>query len=796
MADDGLVLNFAFNDGPLQAKTAVKGGSWRARRKVQLMHRSVQKPREERLTTEAPFGPVVKRQKISTDDHVPSPDGHQKVESRRSFGHDARQASQNAKGGQKQVISSLFSYNPKSVIEKEEKVEAEAPIEPSNAPLTAEQLNFTSLGLSPALATHLTSKMNIIAPTSVQKASLEVLLKDDTDAFLQAETGSGKTLAYVLPIVQRLMELSAQLKETGTGLHRHSGLFAIVLTPTRELSKQVSVVLENVLRCAHWLVAGSVIGGEKKQSEKARLRKGINILVATPGRLADHLDHTETLDVSKVRWLVLDEGDRLMELGFENDLAKIITKLDNRMKHGGLEELPSKRINILCSATMRMDVQKLGEMSLKDAIHIQADSRAQAEHRTGDGEESAFAAPAQLKQSFVTAPAKLRLVTLYALLKRSFARKGATSKAIVFISCADSVDFHFEVLARQGKSEKLEPQPADDSDKESMDESPPKANEKRPLEHKANAKDSSEPTKTWAACPSIGSDPDLQPYVYRLHGSLPQALRTSTLKSFAQSPNPAVLLCTDVASRGLDLPDIDLVVEYDPSFSKEDHLHRIGRTARAGKDGRATIFLMPGCEEGYVDVLKEERKDSGASVSRHTAEDHLRKAFGLQQKGEPLSNWTDQATAWQLEVERWTLADPRVLELARRGYQSHIRAYATHVAAERTMFDIKELHLGHLAKAFGLRDRPASINVPGLRHAASKVKQDRRAAGAGKRKSTRVSARDATTTGGNTAPLGKRKAVDLDVPEAGTGMSIGEGAKLMRAKARMAAAGASEFNLA
>ena len=87
-------------------------------------------------------------------------------------------------------------------------------------------------------------------------------------------------------------------------VHRDSGLFAIVLAPTRELCKQISVVLEGLLRCAHWIVAGTVIGGEKKKSEKARLRKGLNILVATPGRLADHLDNTQVLDVSNVRWLV------------------------------------------------------------------------------------------------------------------------------------------------------------------------------------------------------------------------------------------------------------------------------------------------------------------------------------------------------------------------------------------------------------------------------------------------------------------------------------------------------------
>jgi len=129
------------------------------------------------------------------------------------------------------------------------------------------------------------------------------LIKENSDAFIQAETGSGKTLAYLLPIVQRIIELSETLKKQNVedgldAVHRDSGLFAIILAPTRELSKQIALVLESLLRCAHWIVAGTVIGGEKKKSEKARLRKGINILVATPGRLADHLEHTERLNVS------------------------------------------------------------------------------------------------------------------------------------------------------------------------------------------------------------------------------------------------------------------------------------------------------------------------------------------------------------------------------------------------------------------------------------------------------------------------------------------------------------------
>src|SRR5262249_22059193 len=116
---------------------------------------------------------------------------------------------------------------------------------------------------------------------------------------------------------------------------------------------------------------------------------------------------------------------------------------------------------------------------------------------------------------------------------------------------------------------------------------------------------------------------------FRLHGSLPQKIRTGTIQAFANSKTPSFLLCTDVASRGLDLPNVDLVVEYDPPFSADEHLHRIGRTARAGRDGRAIIFLLPGCEEGYVGILKSLRQDEGMNIAGHDADELLRKGLSI-----------------------------------------------------------------------------------------------------------------------------------------------------------------------
>jgi ATP-dependent RNA helicase DDX31/DBP7 len=794
MADDGMFLNFSIGEEPLSTKTSIKGGPWRARRRVQ----------KQATSTGTNFTPIAAHNPRSntSEEYVENsqrPAKRARVEddsfqprlSKPSKTSDPSKPNR-GQGAPKQYISSLFSYNPDSkTATQEPPVVAEETVDrPSNAPLNPELENLTSLGLSPTLAAHLTNKLNVTAPTAIQKEAIPTLIKNDTDAFIQAETGSGKTLAYLLPIIQRLMTLSTNVRaETGQeGINRRSGLCAIILAPTRELSKQISVVLGSVLRCAHWIVPGIVIGGESKKSEKARLRKGLNILVATPGRLADHLDNTEVLDVGNVRWLVLDEGDRLMELGFEEDIKRIVAKLDSRKGAGRqIQGLPEERINVLCSATMKMDVQRLGEISLKEAVHIRSDS---SESKGPEEEDNKFSAPAQLKQTYAIVPAKLRLVTLVAMLKRAFSRKGSVMKIIVFMSCADSVDFHFEVLTRPDKPKAAVSLKSNTKPSKDAKDQGPKANEKRPRNGKMPAAPpvaSSTDAVTFAQSPVI-SNASNEVMAYRLHGSLAQAARTKTLQAFSKDLNPAFLVCTDVASRGLDLPNVDLVIEYDPPFSKEEHLHRIGRTARAGRDGRASIFLMPGSEEGYVDILNEGRRDGVSALTRHTAQDLLQKGFTTKINGkEQTSGWDQRATDWELDIERWALEDPKVLEMARRAFQSHVRAYATHIASEREMFNIKDLHLGHLAKAFGLRDRPSSINVPGLRQNPSQVRNEREKTRREKG-DRKVEKTDQRFTANN--------ARDIDLPDKSAEEE--EAARKMKAKMRMMkmGAGADEFNLA
>ncbi|KAK3361165.1 P-loop containing nucleoside triphosphate hydrolase protein [Lasiosphaeria ovina] len=792
MADDGLLLNFELGDAPLASQVKFKGGRWRDRVRAQ---KTVNKDHQVAApTADDEADRPTKRPR--TDDDVPG----RRFKVPKANSANDKPPSYAMKTGQ--ISSGLFTSNPAAVSAFDDhRAEETEPAQPSNAPLTDEAENFLALGLSRRVAQHLATKLDMKAPTAIQKSTIPLLIKEDHDAFLQAETGSGKTLAYLLPIIHRIMALS--LNEDGTSkdiqMHRNSGLFAIILAPTRELCKQIALVAEKVLRCTPWLVCTTVIGGESKKSEKARIRKGVNILIATPGRLTDHLDNTKVLDVGTVRWLVLDEGDRMMEMGFEDDIRTIIGKtrevpLLKQNSEGVVLDglLPTRRITVLCSATMKMNVQKLGEISLEDAAHITA-SKSELDNDSETGNDAAFSAPAQLKQQCIITPAKLRLVTLISLLKSTFARRGTVFKAIIFISCADSVDYHFSLLKSTAAPEIPAPTP-------DTPDTPPE----KPNPH----------TETTVALASyITSPANPKVVLHKLHGSLAQPVRTATLNAFTVCKEPAVLITTDISSRGLDVPAVDLVVEYDPAFSISDHVHRIGRTARAGRAGRAVLFLLPGSEEGYTSLL-----GTANPVAPQLYESMLQKGLATavnlpsadSSAESEKQTWSTRAEALQLHFEQRLLAtspgggsadrglkskgakgnkgrdikaqDNPLLDAARQAFRSHIRAYATHVRDERGFFDITQLHLGHMAKSFGLREAPGGIG--------GGVARQTHTTSAQKGVMSKPAATSRQSGGGK---VGKGGAGDKD--DDGLGVVDETAARRMREKMMGVMNAASEFNI-
>lgn len=718
MSDDELILNFAPvepSETEVKQQTAnFKGGRWTDRRnaKFKLQGREWKKgsgvnnidvsnnkfnklqkeyenenPQEARKSKPQAKHEVKRREPRKPRDDLDQP----KRQTTEPLGGLSKRIKFNESSGEfggknNSYVSSLFTSNKNSETLQESEMKETAHL-PSNAPL-GDASTFSGLGLNDKLSGHLKNSMRYVSPTKVQRAVAPEMLTSNEDLFVKAQTGSGKTLAFVLPMLHRMMSETNQI-------NRQSGLFGIILTPTRELASQIYSVLESVLRFHHHIVPGIVVGGEKKKSEKARIRKGVNILVATPGRLADHLENTESLDVSQNRWLILDEGDRLVELGFQETITKITDHLQRHTKISSSQSqwplLPNRIVNVLCSATMPEDVKKLGSTVLSSPKWISIDKNDTTFH--GDA-----TAPDQLVQSVMVVPPKLRLVTLAAKLKRiSKTYRTLTTRSMVFFSCSDSVNFHFEVFTRGGKTESKKTSSEDDEEEESR-------------EH------------CFLTAPQV----DGNTIIFRLHGSLSQQLRTSTLQKFVSDSGNnegkhLILFCTDVASRGLDLPNIASVVEYDPPFSIDDHLHRIGRSARAGNKGEATLFLLPGEEEGYVDgklrvvhpkegslrITNYETllKDSFAEKASETAPTKGKKVDPKAKEGK----WDIHATTWHLEVERWLLEDSKALERALHAFTSHIRAYATHLSSERNFFNVKLLHLGHLAKTFGLRETPKKL---------------------------------------------------------------------------------------
>ncbi|XP_023392314.1 probable ATP-dependent RNA helicase DDX31 isoform X1 [Pteropus vampyrus] len=383
--------------------------------------------------------------------------------------------------------------------------------------------------------------------------SIPVLL-EGRDALVRSQTGSGKTLAYCIPVVQSLQAMK-------TKIQRSDGPYALVLVPTRELALQSFDIFQKLLKPFTWIVPGVLMGGEKRKSEKARLRKGINILISTPGRLVDHIKSTKNIHFSRVQWLIVDEADRILDLGFEKDITVILNAVNAECQ---------KRQNVLLSATLTEGVAQLADISLLNPVSISVleEGYGQANPQGGGALEvsapqtsdelDSFAIPEGLDQHVTLVPSKLRLVSLAAFIlqKCAFA---ADQKMIVFFPSCELVEFHYTLFVQT-----LLPRPG---------------------------------------APAVAPLPSgsTQLKFLRLHGGLEQEDRIAVFQEFSHSKT-GILLCTDVAARGLDLPQVTWIVQYNAPSSPAEYVHRVGRTARIGCRGSSLLILAPS-EAEYVNSL-------------------------------------------------------------------------------------------------------------------------------------------------------------------------------------------------
>ncbi|KAJ4892067.1 DEAD-box ATP-dependent RNA helicase 17 [Raphanus sativus] len=590
--------------------------------------------------------------------------------------------------------------------------------------------SFSSLGLDPKLSDQLQERMGFEAPTHVQAQSIPFILSG-RDVLVNAATGTGKTIAYLAPIIHHLNASSPKVD-------RSHGTFALVIVPTRELCLQVYETLEKLLHRFHWIVPGYVMGGEKKAKEKARLRKGISILIATPGRLLDHLKNTASFVHKNLRWVIFDEADCILEMGYGKETEQIIKLLGSRQHEEGDEEDEDDDIvvtkgaaqkqTLLLSATLNEKVNRLAKLSLDDPVMIGLDNSKLLQQKLPPIESPAspdsdeddemvihvnksanpssedYGIPSQLVQKYVKVPCGARLVALLSVLKNLFERE-ASQKVVVFFSTRDAVDFHHSLLSEF--------------------QWPPKSETQQEEEEATTTK------QLFLKCKT-----------FRLHGSMEQEDRRSAFANF-KAERQALLLSTDVAARGLDFPKVRCIVQYDCPGEATEYVHRVGRTARIGEKGEALLFLQP----VEIDYLKDLKKH-GATLAEYPLLKVLDKFPLLGNMPRVKKVISLESHPWVISLQRglefFTYADPKMKNLAKNAFVSWVRGYAAHKGELKSIFVVKKLHLGHVAKSFALKEQPSLVGKSHHKE-TMKRKRDERHKGQHPKKRKKMSGNRSTT---------------------------------------------------
>ncbi len=554
---------------------------------------------------------------------------------------------------------------------------------------------FKGLGLDSCMENFVVQSgkgLGLMTPTVCQSLAIPAIMSGK-NVIIKSATGSGKTLAYLLPLVSLISTISPKVT-------RDMGTLAIVIAPTRELALQISSVLSRILYRCTLIVGGCISGGEKRKSEKARIRRGVNIMVATPGRLLDHLRSTQSFKLVGLKWVVLDEVDRLVDLGFMQQVQGILELIEIHRKSSAAEPSTAHHCtlqSIMASATLSPEVKSLGT-PLFGGGHIVLDSTTKMivdvpsflENQEAY-ESLQLETPEQLVQLYMVVPQKLRLVALFAFLRRLSVSK-RNIKAIIFFSTCDSADFHHDMLQKAVWPKKCS-KPSFLERRRGLNNS----NTNREKVNSCNQATALAPESTAVEDKELVLPRGIP--IMKLHGNISQSERGSAYKDFF-SATEAVLLCTDVAARGLDLPEVDWIVQYDPPAEINDYIHRVGRTARRGRGGHALLFVLP-TENELVSTLSKKGLRLTALSLQATFQD-----AALGQRG---GGGEDLSFVLQESIQDVLEGSPDSLSKAKAAFQSHVRAYGTKRADIRYMFQVRKLHLGHVARSFALQAVPSTI---------------------------------------------------------------------------------------
>lgn len=440
--------------------------------------------------------------------------------------------------------------------------------------------------------------------TPVQAATVP-LLCSYKDVAVDAATGSGKTLAFLVPLVEILRRSSSPKPHQVLGL---------ILSPTRELSSQIYHVAQPFISTLSNVKSVLLVGGVEVKSDVKKLEEeGANLLIGTPGRLFDIMQRMDLLDFRNLEILILDEADRLLDMGFQKQINAIISRL------------PKLRRTGLFSATQTEAVEELSKAGLRNPVRVEV----RAEMKTLDNSTSSqqlvpSKTPSGLHIEYLECEADKKPSQLVQLLAQNMSEK----IIIYFMTCA-CVDYWGVVLPQISALKRLS--------------------------------------------------------IVSLHGKMKQTAREKALASFTSLAS-GVLLCTDVAARGLDIPGVDCIVQYDPPQDPNVFIHRVGRTARLGRQGNAIVFLLPK-EEAYVEFLRVRR-------------------VPLEERKSP-----DDVCDIIPQIRSAAKKDRDVMEKGLRAFVSYIRAYKEHHCSY--IFRWRELEIGKLGMGYGLLQLPA---MPELKH--------------------------------------------------------------------------------
>lgn len=433
--------------------------------------------------------------------------------------------------------------------------------------------------------------------TPVQSATIPLLLQRK-DVSVEAVTGSGKTLAFLVPMLEMLQHRHTESPWTSKEIG------ALIISPTRELAFQISEVLDTFLerKELNFLRQKLVVGGSSIEEDISAIKKDSPcILVCTPGRLEDLFERKGDLNlagrVKSLELLVLDEADRLLDLGFKATINNI------------LSYLPRQRRTGLFSATQTQELTDLIRAGLRNPVRVSVK------------EKSTISTPVRLQNFYKVVQPEEKFLALLHFLRSPLTSRG---KVMVFFPTCACVEYWLTVITHFL----------------------PKR------------------------C------------ILGIHGKMKNK-RKNTVEKFRQVAD-AVLLSTDVLARGLDVPEIDWVVQWDPPASASSFVHRVGRTARQGNEGNALVYLLP-TEDAYITFLKINQK-----VELNELQD--------------VNHNADELEPTLEKLHKLQLKDKDIFDKGTRAFVSHVQAYTKHEC--NAILRLKDLDLGRVATAYGLLQMP------------------------------------------------------------------------------------------